>query len=121
VGDAFETTCPVSGTGTDKVFTDVERLCNVHIPAWLATDGMDEDKIAAFYDDPVKRACDEWALEKAYSFRAVSIDPGFHWVLARWARFFAWLGRGLLRRQLARRHAPAHSSSSSSSSLSSSA
>jgi 2-polyprenyl-6-methoxyphenol hydroxylase-like FAD-dependent oxidoreductase len=32
VGDAFETTCPVTGTGTDKVFTDVERLCNVHIP-----------------------------------------------------------------------------------------
>ncbi len=121
VGDAFETTCPVSGTGTDKVFTDVERLCNVHIPAWLATDGMDEAKIAAFYDDPVKRACDEWALEKAYSFRAVSIDPGFHWVLARWARFFAWLGRGFLRRQLEPRHAPAHSSSSSSSSLSSSA
>jgi 2-polyprenyl-6-methoxyphenol hydroxylase-like FAD-dependent oxidoreductase len=27
VGDAFETTCPVTGTGTDKVFTDVERLC----------------------------------------------------------------------------------------------
>ncbi len=40
VGDAFGTTCPVTGTGTDKVFTDVERLCNIHIPAWLATDGM---------------------------------------------------------------------------------
>ena len=26
VGDAFETSCPVTGTGTDKVFTDVERL-----------------------------------------------------------------------------------------------
>src|SRR6202011_2045269 len=39
VGDAFETTCPVTGTGSDKVFTDVERLCNVHIPAWLAIDG----------------------------------------------------------------------------------
>ncbi len=116
VGDAFETTCPVSGTGTDKVFTDVERLCNVHIPAWLASDGMDESKIAAFYDDPVKRACDEWAMEKAYSFRAVSIDPDFYWALARWARFLTWFGRGLWRRQLARWHAPAHSSSSSSSS-----
>ena len=61
VGDAFETTCPVTGTGTDKVFTDVERLCNVHIPAWLASDGMDESKIAAFYDDPVKNACDAWS------------------------------------------------------------
>jgi len=102
VGDAFETTCPVSGTGTDKVFTDVERLCNVHIPAWLATEGMDESKIATFYDDPVKRACDQWAMEKAYSFRAVSIDPGFHWAMARWARFLAWSGRGLWRRQLER-------------------
>ena len=68
VGDAFETTCPVTGTGTDKVFTDVERLCNVHIPAWLATEGMDESKIAAFYDDPVKKACDAWSMAKAYQF-----------------------------------------------------
>ena len=76
VGDAFETTCPVTGTGTDKVFTDVERLCNVHIPAWLATDGMGEDKIAAFYDDPIKQACDEWSSAKAYHFRSVSIETG---------------------------------------------
>jgi hypothetical protein len=100
------------------VFTDVERLCNVHIPAWLATDRMDESKIAAFYDDPLKRACDEWAMEKAYSFRAVSIDPDFYWALARWARFLTWFGRGLWRRQRERWQAPAHSSSSSSSSLS---
>jgi 2-polyprenyl-6-methoxyphenol hydroxylase-like FAD-dependent oxidoreductase len=119
VGDAFETTCPVTGTGTDKVFTDVERLCSVHIPKWLATEGMDETKIAAFYDDPVKRACDEWAMDKAYSFRSVSIDPDFHWALARWARFFTWLGRGLWRRW--RAQARVHHSSSSSSSLSPSA
>jgi 2-polyprenyl-6-methoxyphenol hydroxylase-like FAD-dependent oxidoreductase len=58
VGDAFATSCPVAGTGCDKVFTDVERLCNVHIPEWLASDGMDAGKIATFYNDPVKRACD---------------------------------------------------------------
>ena len=46
VGDAFETTCPV--TGTDKVFTDVERLCNVHIPAWLATNGMPRPRSRRF-------------------------------------------------------------------------
>ena len=63
VGDAFASTCPVAGTGTDKVFTDVTQLCNVHIPAWLASEGMGEDKIAAFYDDPIKKACDEWAIE----------------------------------------------------------
>jgi len=98
VGDAFCSTCPVTGTGTDKVFTDVVQLCNVHIPAWLATEGMGEDKIAAFYDDPVKKACDEWSMEKAYSFRSVSIDPGFHWAMQRWMRFLVWFGRGLLRR-----------------------
>jgi len=98
VGDAFETTCPVSGTGTDKVFTDVERLCNVHIPDWLSTDGMAEEKIVAFYDDPVKRTCDEWSSAKAFSFRSVSVDNGLRWKIQRWARFFAWLARGLLRR-----------------------
>src|SRR6195952_3298890 len=97
VGDAFETTCPVTGTGTDKVFTDVERLCNVHIPRWLATAGMDAEKIAAFYDDPVKQACDAWSLAKAYHFRSVSIERGFSWSAERWMRFIAWRAEGLLR------------------------
>jgi 2-polyprenyl-6-methoxyphenol hydroxylase-like FAD-dependent oxidoreductase len=97
VGDAFETTCPVTGTGADKVFVDVERLCNVHIPAWLATEDMDETKIASFYNDPVKQACDAWSRAKAYDFRSMSVDRGFYWSALRWARFVAWLGRGWLR------------------------
>jgi 2-polyprenyl-6-methoxyphenol hydroxylase-like FAD-dependent oxidoreductase len=122
VGDAFETTCPVTGTGTDKVFTDVERLCNVHIPAWLACDGMGEDKIAAFYDDPVKQACDAWSSAKAYHFRSVSIDTGITWRMQRWARFLNWLGLGLMRRIGNRLEVIfGDHSSSSSSSLSSSA
>jgi 2-polyprenyl-6-methoxyphenol hydroxylase-like FAD-dependent oxidoreductase len=131
VGDAFGSTCPVTGTGTDKVFTDVERLCSVHIPAWLATDGMGESKIAAFYDDPVKQACDEWSIAKAHHFRSVSIDTTLSAQAQRWARFFAWFGRGFLRQifstpageprpQVAPAAAPSSSSSSSSSSLSSS-
>ena len=98
IGDAFATSCPAAGTGTDKVFTDVERLCNVHIPDWLATDGMDEDKIAAFYDDPVKTACDAWSAAKAYQLRSLSIDNGISWRAQRWARFVARLGEGTLRR-----------------------
>ena len=123
VGDAFETTCPVTGTGTDKVFTDVERLCNTHIPGWLATDSMGIDKIAGFYDDPVKQACDAWSAAKAHSFRAVSIDNGLYWRAQRWARFIAWSGEGLLRQLQHRFDAAAkyrtQSSSSSSSSSSS--
>ncbi|WLA51799.1 NAD(P)/FAD-dependent oxidoreductase [Bradyrhizobium elkanii] len=106
VGDAFASTCPVTGTGTDKVFTDVAQLCNVHIPAWLSTDGMGEDKIAAFYDDPVKTACDAWSNAKAFSFREVSVGSGPAWRAQRWARFFGYLGRGWLRRL----HTPAAAS-----------
>jgi 2-polyprenyl-6-methoxyphenol hydroxylase-like FAD-dependent oxidoreductase len=100
VGDAFETSCPVSGTGTDKVFTDIERLCNVHIPGWLATDGMDTSKIAAFYDDPAKKACDAWSSAKAYNFRSLTLEDDLYWSAQRWARFMVWLGQGFLRQIL---------------------
>ena len=85
VGDAFSTSCPAAGTGTDKVFTDVERLCNVHIPAWLAATGMDADKIAAFYDDPVKTACDAWST-KPGSSGDVDRQRIWIWRARRWAR-----------------------------------
>jgi 2-polyprenyl-6-methoxyphenol hydroxylase-like FAD-dependent oxidoreductase len=97
VGDAFATSCPAAGTGTDKVFTDVERLCNLYIPDWLSTDGMDTDKIAAFYDDPVKRACDAASTAKAYHLRSLSTANGLSWRARRWARFIARSGEGLLR------------------------
>ena len=97
VGDAFATSCPAAGTGVRKVFTDVERLCNVHVPRWLASAGMGEDKIAAFYDDPVKQACDADSAAKAFSMRSLSIDPGIAWQAQRWARFLGRLGVGTLR------------------------
>jgi 2-polyprenyl-6-methoxyphenol hydroxylase-like FAD-dependent oxidoreductase len=97
VGDAFATSCPAAGTGTSKVFTDVERLCNVYIPRWLATPGMGEEKIAAFYDDPVKRACDRHSHDKAFTLRSVSIDLGMAWRLRRVSRFLGRLTIGTLR------------------------
>ena len=96
VGDAFATSCPAAGTGATKVFTDVERLCNVYIPQWLASDGMDAEKIAAFYGDPEKRACDARSLDKAYQLRALSIDGGLSWQARRWIRFLARLTQGSL-------------------------
>jgi 2-polyprenyl-6-methoxyphenol hydroxylase-like FAD-dependent oxidoreductase len=97
VGDAFATSCPAAGTGVRKVFTDVERLCNVYVPRWLASPGMATEKIAAFYDDPVKRACDTHSAAKAYSMRSLSIDAGIAWEAQRWTRFLARLGVGMLR------------------------
>jgi hypothetical protein len=98
VGDAFASTCPVTGTGIDKVFTDVGQLCNAHIPAWLASEGMGETKIATFYDDRVKQACDAWSMTMALSLRSVSIDAGLYWRARRWARVLFWLGEVVLRR-----------------------
>lgn len=97
VGDAFATSCPAAGTGANKVFTDVERLCNVHIPRWLASPGMGEDKIAAFYDDEVKQACDAHSTAKAHFLRALSTEPGFTWRARRFSRFLGQLGLGTLR------------------------
>ena len=98
VGDAFATSCPAAGTGARKVLVDVERLCNVHIPRWLATPGMGEAKIAAFYDDPVKLACDALSAEQGLRAALVLDRSG------------AALGRaalGQVRRALGQRHAAA--------------
>jgi hypothetical protein len=144
VGDAFSTSCPAAGTGGTKVFTDVERLCNVYIPQWLATDGMNAEKIAAFYNDSEKTACDARCLAKAYQLRSLSIDTGLSWRARRWACFIVRLSQGTWRSirkrlsvrsiprnlaanqpaypghgRLVKRHSPSQSSSSSS--LSSSA
>ena len=95
VGDAFSTSCPAAGTGTTKVFTDVGRLCNAYIPQWLATEGMDTRKIAQFYADPEKQACETRSLEKAYHLRSLSTANGLSWRAQRWARFLARLTLGI--------------------------
>jgi 2-polyprenyl-6-methoxyphenol hydroxylase-like FAD-dependent oxidoreductase len=102
VGDAFATSCPAAGTGARKALNDVERLCNVYIPRWLATPGMDSDKIAAFYDDAAKKACDDYSVDKAFRLRSFSTDPGLYWRSQRWAKFAAQYALGM-RRELLRR------------------
>ena len=102
VGDAFATSCPAAGTGTGKVFTDVERLCNVHIPRWFATEGMGADKIAAFYADPAKREYDAHSAEKAFHLRSLTVEPGLAWAARRALRFAARLAIGTARGMRAR-------------------
>jgi 2-polyprenyl-6-methoxyphenol hydroxylase-like FAD-dependent oxidoreductase len=98
VGDAFATSCPAAGTGARKVLFDVERLCNVHIPQWLATPGMHAAKIAAFYDDPIKQASDTFARDKAFTLRALSTDDALAWRVRRLAKFVLQYAVGTLRR-----------------------
>jgi 2-polyprenyl-6-methoxyphenol hydroxylase-like FAD-dependent oxidoreductase len=103
VGDAFGTSCPAAGTGVSKVLTDVERLCNVHVPRWLATDGMSVEKTGDFYDDPVKDACDASSAALAYYVRDISLNDGLPWRLRRNAKFVGQLAWGSF--QQAREHA----------------
>lgn len=98
VGDAFGTSCPAAGTGCNKVFTDVERLCHAYVPAWLATPGMGADKIAAFYADPEKRAADTQSRAKAFRLKALSTEKGLAWSARRHGRYFWHLAMGTLRR-----------------------
>ena len=70
-----------------QVFTDVERLCNVYIPRWLATPGMSADKIAAFYADPVRAPYHAHSAHKAFHLRALTVDQSFAWTVRRWGRF----------------------------------
>ncbi len=106
VGDAFATPCPATGTGSLKVLTDVERLCNVHVPRWLATPGMGTEKIAAYYRDPVKTACDARSVTKAYRLRSLATGRSPYWRLQRGTRFCARLLTWSLRSALRRHPAP---------------
>jgi 2-polyprenyl-6-methoxyphenol hydroxylase-like FAD-dependent oxidoreductase len=101
IGDAFSTSCPAAGTGSGKVLSDVVCLQR-HIGAWLATPGMDADKIAAFYDDADRVAYHRMALGKAYKLKSLCIDRSPRWALARVLRFIVRGARGLLQ------PAPAH-------------
>ena len=57
VGDAFDL-LPRSGNRHHQgIHRRGASLQCLH-PAWLATDGMEAEKITAFYNDPVKTACD---------------------------------------------------------------
>ena len=103
VGDAFSTSCPAGGTGIGKVLTDVERLVAL-IPSWLATDGMGHRKIAQFYADPAKRACDAAAQAMTRYARSMAIERGPIWAVRRFRNFHVQRARYQLRRLVERAH-----------------
>ncbi len=101
IGDAFSTSCPAGGTGVGKALTDVERLAAL-VPGWLATDGMDREKIAQFYADPAKCACDEAARSMTAYARSMAVDAGAIWVARRFRNFHAQRARYWLRSRFER-------------------
>jgi 2-polyprenyl-6-methoxyphenol hydroxylase-like FAD-dependent oxidoreductase len=87
IGDSFQTSCPAAGTGVSRLLVDVERLCTVHLPEWLKTNGMGTEKIAAFYSDHEKIASDDFAFRMAHFRQALTIDAGVRWDLRRRLHF----------------------------------
>ena len=93
VGDAFSTACPVSGTGASKAMVDVERLCNEHIPRWLAGETIGPETIAQFYNDPAKVASDLHSRQVSLFAKRLALETGPLWSAYRWVRFFGAAGR----------------------------
>ena len=79
IGDAYQTSCPAAGTGVSRLLTDVERLCKVHVPQWMASPGMAAAKITTFYGDPAKLAMDARGLHLADFRRSLTIENDLRW------------------------------------------
>lgn len=97
IGDAFQTSCPATGTGVSRLLVDIEQLCLHHLPGWLSGQGMAADRIAAFYHDPVKQASDQAAAEAAEYQRQAAIETGLNWRVHRFQvalrqQLGGWLG-----------------------------
>jgi 2-polyprenyl-6-methoxyphenol hydroxylase-like FAD-dependent oxidoreductase len=87
IGDACLNTCPIPGTGIGKVLVDVERLCAVHLPRWLAQPAIDRDTVGSFYADPVKVASDEASLAASFYARHLGTLTGLPWAMRRGRNF----------------------------------
>ncbi len=97
IGDAFGVSCPGTGFGVTRLLTDVTTLGD-HVSNWLATPGMARDKIAAFYADPAKHACDA-ASDRAHAqAKGHALGAGPLWTARRGmvavrTRLHGWTGQ----------------------------
>ena len=96
VGDAFSTACPVSGTGAAKALLDVERLCNVYVPQWLATPGMSVEKIAQYYNDADKQRSDTHSFRTSVFAKRAALGEGLLWTAFRWGYYAGSQARNFL-------------------------
>jgi len=93
LADAFQNVCPTTGLGVSKVLTDVEVFCSECAPRWLATGGMDIEKIVSFYRMPRKTQMDELSVMDAWRNRQLSLNRSFAWqarrARRRWTSLFS--------------------------------
>ena len=88
IGDAYQSSCPAVGSGVGRILCDVATLSRL-MPSWLATPGMDVDKIGQFYADPVKCQVDAQAIHNARHRRELRLNTGWQWRARRSLRFQA--------------------------------
>jgi 2-polyprenyl-6-methoxyphenol hydroxylase-like FAD-dependent oxidoreductase len=89
IGDAFQSACPATGMGIDKVLTDVDVLSEC-IPQWLANPGMSASKLADFYEHPRKRDTDSQALQSSQDHRRLVTDESLQWQIRRKLLHLKW-------------------------------
>ena len=89
IGDAWQTTCPSTGLGLRKAFTDVAVLAHC-VPQWMSTPGMNAKKIASFYDHPRKRRMDAYTLKNSFHHRRLACDVSLPWRLRRALVHLKW-------------------------------
>lgn len=89
IGDAFQSVCPSTGLGLEKVLTDVDVLAEC-VPRWFASPGMGSDKLAEFYNHPRKLATDSRALESADYHRWAAINASLRWRAHRFLLHHKW-------------------------------
>ena len=95
IGDAFQSVCPSTGMGLDKILTDVDVLSEC-VPNWLATPGMDSGKLADFYNHPRKLATDSRALRRAINQRQAATSAALRWRIQRLLRHLRWHALGAI-------------------------
>ena len=79
IGDAYQSVCPVTGTGLSKVLTDVDVLVHDCLPKWLSSPGMGQHKIAGFYKNSRKQKVDRHSLAGAAYARSMATNESVAW------------------------------------------
>ncbi len=94
IGDACQSVCPSTGTGLTRVLTDVDTMLR-YVPEWLASEGMEAEKLRRYYEDPVKVATDASSLNQADYVRDASLSISRRW-LSHQSRLHltAWKSKG---------------------------
>ena len=82
IGDAGQNSCPSTGTGLNKIFTDVEILSEL-VPRWFETTGMNKGKLHSFFADPRKVAADTAAIRAAYYRKHACSERSLKWKVHR--------------------------------------